>query len=101
MMNPEGSVPAHSHGTAAVQPQSTEHHHGDAAATPPASAKKQTICPVMGGKINKEIYVDYQGKRIYFCCHACVDEFNKDPEKYLKKMQSEGIEPESVGDKTK
>ena len=102
MMNPEGGAPAHSHGTPAAQPQSTEDHHGHGAAvTPPASAKKQTICPVMGGKINKEIYVDYQGKRIYFCCPACVDEFNKDPEKYLKKMQSEGIEPESVGDKTK
>ncbi len=27
--------------------------------------KPQTTCPVMGGKINKKMSADYQGKRIY------------------------------------
>jgi YHS domain-containing protein len=52
---------------------------------------EQTQCPVMTGKINKKIYVDYQGKRIYFCCSGCPAEFKKDPEKYINKMESEGI----------
>ena len=56
-----------------------------------APAKPQTVCPVLGGNINKQVYVDYQGKRIYFCCLGCDAEFKKDPEKYMKKMESEGI----------
>lgn len=49
--------------------------------------KAQTICPVMGEKINRQFYVDHNGKRIYFCCGQCIDEFKKDPEKYLKKLK--------------
>jgi YHS domain-containing protein len=53
--------------------------------------KKQTKCPVMGGEINKSFYVDYQGKRIYFCCPSCKEDFLSDPEKYMKKLKDEGI----------
>ena len=53
--------------------------------------KVQTTCPVMGGKINKDIYVDHDGKRVYFCCKACPAMFNKDPEKYIKKLEDEGV----------
>ena len=49
----------------------------------PAFAGEQTVCPVMGGKINKEIYVDHGGKRVYFCCAACIDPFKKSPGKSL------------------
>ena len=56
----------------------------------------QTSCPVIGGKIDKSSYLDYQGKRIYFCCDACKDEFKKDPAKYLKKMKDAGEEPETL-----
>jgi YHS domain-containing protein len=54
-------------------------------------AKDQTTCPVMGGLINKNIYADYQGNRFYFCCPPCLKEFKKNPEKYVKKMQEQGI----------
>lgn len=47
---------------------------------------EQTICPVMGGKINKEIFTEYQGKKVYFCCPACKPEFEKNPEKYISKL---------------
>jgi len=56
-----------------------------------AGGQAQKKCPVMGGPINKDIYVDYQGKRIYFCCPACPEEFKKDPDKYLKKLEAEGV----------
>ncbi len=49
-----------------------------------AAVVAQKLCPVMGGLVNKEIFVDYNGRRIYFCCNGCPDTFKKDPEKYLK-----------------
>ena len=54
-------------------------------------AKDQTTCPVMGGLVNKNIYADYQGNRVYFCCPPCLREFKKDPDKYVKKMKEQGI----------
>jgi YHS domain-containing protein len=63
-----------------------------------ASGKAQTICPVMGGNINKDVYADHQGKRVYFCCPACIPEFKKTPEKYLKKLEAEGVQlPSATG----
>jgi YHS domain-containing protein len=62
----------------------------------PAQAKSQTTCPVLGGNIDKNVYADYQGKRIFFCCKGCDNEFLKDPEKYLKKLQDEGVTPETA-----
>lgn len=58
--------------------------------------KAQTTCPVMGGKIDKKVYADYDGKRIYFCCAGCIPQFKKDPGTYLKKLEGEGIAPESI-----
>ena len=55
-------------------------------------AKEQATCPLMGGKINKDIYADHAGKRVYFCCAGCIAPFKKDPEKYIKKLESEGVE---------
>lgn len=51
----------------------------------------QTTCPVMGGPINKEAFADHEGKRVYFCCPDCIEAFKKEPQKYLKKLQDEGV----------
>jgi YHS domain-containing protein len=66
------------------------------AAEPKAAAegKPQTTCPVLAGNINKQVYADYKGKRIYFCCKGCDAEFKKDPEKYMKKLEEQGIKLE-------
>jgi YHS domain-containing protein len=53
--------------------------------------KKQTTCPVMGGKIDKAQYVDVQGKRIYVCCAGCIATIKADPDKYIKQLEAEGI----------
>ena len=58
--------------------------------------KPQTRCPLMGGEINKEVFVDHEGQRIYFCCPSCIPNFNKDPAGYLKKMKEQGILPEKT-----
>ena len=57
------------------------------AANPATKGHAQTTCPVLGGKTNKDVYADYQGQRVYFCCPGCVGMFQKDPEKYLKKLK--------------
>ena len=49
-------------------------------------ATEQTICPVMKGPINKELFVEYKGKKVYFCCADCKAQFEKDPEKYVKDL---------------
>jgi YHS domain-containing protein len=59
-------------------------------------AAAQVKCPVMGGDINKEIYADHEGKRVFFCCPACISTFKEDPEKYLAKLKETGVEPEAV-----
>ena len=58
--------------------------------------KPQTNCPVMGGTIDKNVYTDYQGQRIYFCCPACKPKFLDDPEKYMQKIAEDKILLESV-----
>ena len=50
------------------------------------TAAEQTTCPVMGGAINKAIFVEYQGKKVYFCCAGCPEQFKADPAKYLAKL---------------
>jgi YHS domain-containing protein len=60
------------------------------------AGKAQTVCPVMGGQINKDVFVDYQGQRVYFCCPACIEVFKKDPEKYLQQMKAAGVAPEKL-----
>jgi len=56
----------------------------------------QTKCPVMGMPINKDIHLDYQGQRIYFCTPDCPAEFKKDPEKYFAKIAEQNVLLESV-----
>lgn len=65
------------------------------APAPPAEPNKtvtaaieveQTICPVMEGAINKAIFTEYKGKKVYFCCADCKAKFEAEPEKYLAKL---------------
>jgi len=32
---------------------------------------------------------EYEGKIYNFCCPMCIDEFKKDPQKYIKKVNEE------------
>ena len=56
----------------------------------------QTVCPVMGGKIDKKLFVDYEGKRIYACCEGCLPKIRKDPAKYVKQLEDAGVVLEKV-----
>ncbi len=57
--------------------------------SPKPTLIKQKVCPVMGGKINKKLYYEYKGHKIYVCCKGCIGTIKKDPEKYLKKVQAD------------
>lgn len=49
-------------------------------------------CPVMGKLVvAKGRSVTYQGQRIGFCCPPCIAKFNKDPEKYMRRMRAEPV----------
>lgn len=60
-----------------------------------APTVEQTACPVMGGDIDKEVYADYRGVRIYFCCPPCIEKFKANPDKYISNL------PSAVQDKLK
>ena len=47
---------------------------------------EQKTCPVMGNPIDPDVFVEYKGKKVYFCCKACIAEFEKDPDKYISKL---------------
>jgi YHS domain-containing protein len=70
----------------------------DAARKDPAKALKtlgtrgefaeslQKTCPVMGGKVDPELYVEYEGRRIYVCCGGCIDKVKAEPALYARKV---------------
>jgi YHS domain-containing protein len=64
---------------------------GDDGTAQAPKGNAQTVCPVMGGKINKQFFADYQGKRVYFCCEDCPETFKKDPAKYIKQLEDQGV----------
>jgi len=53
----------------------------------------QTLCPVMGNQINKEVFTDYMGHRYFFCCEGCIETFLAEPGKYIEKMKADGVKP--------
>ena len=62
-----------------------------------AEGKPQTTCPVMkGSPVNKSLYVDAEGYRIYVCCGGCVREVQANPAKYVAELQAEGVELEKT-----
>jgi YHS domain-containing protein len=51
------------------------------------AAIEQKTCPVMDGNpINKDLFVEYKGKKVYFCCKGCEEKFLADPNKYIAKL---------------
>ena len=53
---------------------------------------EQEMCPIMGQPINKELYTEYKGKKVYFCCEGCKEKFEANPEQYLAKLPQFQVE---------
>jgi YHS domain-containing protein len=47
---------------------------------------RQTIDPVSGKAIDRNVFVDYKGKRVYFNNKKSIGQFKKDPDKYMKRL---------------
>ncbi|HAZ10599.1 MAG TPA: hypothetical protein DCY56_05800 [Candidatus Omnitrophica bacterium] len=49
------------------------------------------ICPVTGEEIDEvaKATYEYEGKIYNFCCAGCIDEFKKEPQKYIDKVIQE------------
>ncbi len=50
-----------------------------------------TVCVVSGeklGTMGKPFVHHVEGREVQFCCKACLKEFNKDTQKFLKKLDA-------------
>jgi YHS domain-containing protein len=72
--------------TQPMEKMSAHEHASMDQAQAKAVVAEQTTCPVMGGAIDKNIFVEYKGKKVYFCCKDCVDKFQANPERYIAKL---------------
>jgi hypothetical protein len=41
-----------------------------------------------GGDMGEPYVFTYQGREVKLCCKGCLDDFNKEPAKYVKKMEA-------------
>ena len=67
--------------------------HSVLAQTHPASETAMVdvgnkICPVSGDKVSGKHFFEYEGKRYALCCDKCLKHFNKDPDKYIAKVNA-------------
>jgi len=61
--------------------------HGNHVEAVVAAVVEQTTCPIMDGNpINKALFVEYKGKKVYFCCPGCEEKFTAEPAKYVAKL---------------
>ena len=79
-----GTMEGHDH--AAMTTEAAKETTATAEQTATATTAEQTTCPVMGGAIDKSIFIEYKGKKVYFCCPGCEEQFKKEPEKYIAKL---------------
>src|ERR1043166_5599340 len=52
---------------------------------------KLTTCPVSGdklGEMGKPYVFEYKGREVKLCCPDCKKDFEKDPAKYMKKIEA-------------
>ena len=68
-----------------------DQHNHNAIADTQQTQTTNTYCPVMPDmQTNPEIFTDYKGKKVYFCCNNCKAAFAREPEKYLDQLPQFG-----------
>ncbi|MFH1312638.1 MAG: hypothetical protein ABIJ00_05370 [Candidatus Eisenbacteria bacterium] len=53
----------------------------------PQTPQRQTRDIMSGKPVNRSIYTDYAGKRVYFCCATSKGQFSAEPEAWLKRSR--------------
>ncbi|MFC1552406.1 YHS domain-containing protein [Candidatus Latescibacterota bacterium] len=81
----------HGYGNEGHEGHSEDHAARHTDVIPNTTGSEQTACPVMGGKVNKDVFADHDGKRVYFCCNPCLEKFNADPAKYVAALEESGV----------
>lgn len=56
----------------------------------------QTLCPVTWEKIDKTLFVDAEGHRIYVCSRQCLATVEARPAEYLQRLLARGQQTESL-----
>ncbi len=67
---------------------------------PAPTPDKLTTCPVSGdklGEMGKPLVFEYKGREVKLCCPDCKKDFDKEPAKYMKKI--EAADKETAKDK--
>ena len=54
-------------------------------------AKIQQTCPVTGKAVDRDVYADLGGMRVYLCSRDCTATLARDPGKYVKAQMDEGV----------
>jgi Cu(I)/Ag(I) efflux system membrane fusion protein len=58
----------------------------------------QTHCPIMNLPIDRALYHDHEGQRIYVCCPGCLDEVRERAAEIISEHAARGIVFERVGE---
>jgi len=48
--------------------------------------KVQVTCPISDEPINKEVYSEKGGEKVYFCCPRCKGKYEENPDKYATQV---------------
>ncbi|HJZ67387.1 MAG TPA: YHS domain-containing protein [Blastocatellia bacterium] len=40
--------------------------------------KPNEVCPVSGEPVNRSLSLEFEGRKVYFCCEHCVETYKKD-----------------------
>jgi hypothetical protein len=51
----------------------------------------QTHCPIMNLPIDRALYHDHEGQRIYVCCPGCLDEVRERAAEIISEHAARGI----------
>ena len=65
----------------------------------PLKDTKGMVCPVKATegcdgiycsyRVQRDIFVEHEGRKVYFCCQDCVEAFKKDPKSFLEKTKEQ------------
>lgn len=78
-------------GLKSLSAQETQEGRNAAASDKEAVNVGNKVCPASGDAIDPAVGAtyEYKGKIYNFCCSGCIEEFLKDPQKYIKIVEEE------------
>jgi nitrosocyanin len=74
-----------------------EHMMGEEAMSMQTEGSDVGLCPVMRNPASSEYSYTYEGKTYYFCCPMCIEQFKKDPQKYISRIKEFNVEAYQFG----